>query len=73
MLSLQVTVIAQPATLEEHKMILEKFSVSLHPAKIRKCVSHMRDRTRDCKSLNGACFESQLNQLRKVYMNDNFA
>jgi hypothetical protein len=51
---LQVTVIAQPATDEELKMISEEFSVSLQPAEIRECVCHMRDRTGDCESLNGA-------------------
>ena len=59
---------------EEFSIIVEEYAVSLQqPAEISKCVSHIRDRTRDCISLNGACFESQLNQLRKVNMNDDFA
>ena len=47
-------VIAQPATAEELKMIVEKFAVSLQPAEIIKCVSHIRDRARACISVNGA-------------------
>ena len=49
-------------------MIVKEFAVSLQPAEIRKCVGLMRDCARACISLNGACFESQLNQLRKVHM-----
>jgi hypothetical protein len=37
--------IAQPATVEELKLIVKEFAVSLQPAEIRN-VSHMRDRAR---------------------------
>jgi len=59
---------------EEFNIIVEEFAVSLQqPAEISKCVSHIRDRTRDCISLKGVCFESLLNLLRKVHMNGDFA
>jgi len=55
---LQVTVIAQPATDEELEMISEEFSVSLQPAEIRECVSHMRL----------WISKWSLNQVRKVHI-----
>ena len=65
---------------EELIIIVEEFDeefniiVSLQqPAEISKCVSHIRDRTKDCISLKGVCFESLLNLLRKVHMNGDFA
>ena len=49
-------------------MILEEFSVSLQPAEIRKCVSHMRDRVRECLSLNGFFLKLKCPDLVEEYI-----